>query len=80
MDVVSLRIMDSGLTLGVDDEATLEFMRSFYHHLVEERSASEALNLAVKSLRESEKYSDVKYWAPFVLIGDDVTLEFDQKK
>jgi len=65
---------------AIDDEATLEFMRSFYHHLVEERSASEALNLAVKSLRESEKYSDVKYWAPFVLIGDDVTLEFDQKK
>ena len=64
---------------AIDDEATLEFMRSFYHHLVEGRSASEALNLAMKSLRESDKYSDVKHWAPFVLIGDDVTLEFDQK-
>ena len=65
---------------AIDDEATLEFMRSFYHHLVEGRSASESLNLAVKSLRESDKYSDAKYWAPFVLIGDNVTLEFDQKK
>ena len=60
---------------AIDDEATLEFMRSFYHHLLKGRSASESLNLAMKSLRESDKYSDVKYWAPFVLIGDDVTLE-----
>ncbi|XP_020613814.1 tetratricopeptide repeat protein 28-like isoform X3 [Orbicella faveolata] len=65
---------------AIDDEATLEFMRSFYRHLVEGRSASESLNLAMKSLRESDKYSDVKYWAPFVLIGDDVTLEFGAKK
>ena len=65
---------------AIDDEATLEFMRSFYHHLVEGRSASESLNLAMKSLRESDKYNDVKYWAPFVLIGDDVTLEFGQCK
>ena len=64
---------------AIDDEATLEFMRHFYHYLVEGRSASESLNLAMKCLRESEKYSDVKYWAPFVLIGDDVTLEFGEK-
>ena len=62
---------------AIDDEATLEFMRSFYHHLVEGRSAGESLNQAMKCLRESDKYSDVKYWAPFVLIGDDVTLAFD---
>ena len=65
---------------AIDDEATLEFMRSFYHHLVEGRRTSESLNLAMKSLRQSDKYSDVKYWAPFVLIGDDVTLDFDEKK
>lgn len=64
----------------IDDAATREFMRNFYHHLVEGRSASESLNLAMKSLRESDKYSDVKNLAPFVLIGDDVTLEFGQKK
>ena len=65
---------------AIDDKATLEFMKSFYHHLVEGRSASESLNQAMKCLRESDKYSDVKYWAPFVLIGDDVTLHFHQKK
>ena len=65
---------------AIDDEATLEFMRSFYHQLMEGRSASVSLNLAMKCLRESDKYSDAKYWAPFVLIGDDVTLEFDAKE
>ena len=65
---------------AIDDEATLEFMRSFYHHLVKGRSACKSLNQAVKSLRESDKYSDVKYWAPFVLIGDDATLSFDENE
>ena len=65
---------------AIDDEATLEFMRSFCHHLVEGRSASESLIQAMKCLRESDKYSGVNYWAPFVLIGDDVTLHFDSKK
>ena len=31
----------------------------------------------MKSMRESDRFSAVKYWAPFVLIGDDVTLEFE---
>ena len=61
---------------AIDDEATLEFMRSFYQHLLVGRSASESLNQAMKCLRESHKYSAEKYWAPFVLIGDDVTIDF----
>ena len=65
---------------AIDDEATMEFMRSFYHHLLEGRSASESLNQAMKCLRESDEYSDVKYWAPFVLVGDDVTLQFDENE
>ena len=64
---------------AIDDETTVEFMRSFYHHLVKGKRASESLNQAMKDLRESDKYSDVKYWAPFVLIGDDVTLDFSEK-
>ena len=60
---------------AIDDEATLEFMKSFYHNLVKGRSASESLNHGMKCLRESETFSDVKYWAPFTLIGDDVTLD-----
>ena len=64
---------------AIDDEATLEFMKSFYHNFVKGRSASESLNHAMKCLRESEKFSDVKYWAPFTLIGDDVTLDKQEK-
>ena len=60
---------------AIDDEATLEFMKSFYHNLVKGRSASKSLNHAMTCLRESETFSDVKYWAPFTLIGDDVTLD-----
>ena len=60
---------------AIDDEATLEFMKSFYHNLVKGRSASDSLNRAMKCLRESEKFGDLKYWAPFTLIGDDVTLD-----
>ena len=63
---------------AINDEATLEFMRHFYGHLVAGQSASKALHQAMKCLRESEQYKAVKHWAPFVLIGDDVTLNFSQ--
>ena len=60
---------------AIDDEATMEFMKIFYQHLMKGESASVALNQAMKSMRESDEFSAVDYWAPFVLIGDDVTLE-----
>ena len=62
----------------IDDETTLAFMRHFYGHLVAGQSASKSLDHAMKRMRESEKFNAVKYWAPFVLIGDDVTLNFGQ--
>ena len=65
---------------AIDDEATLEFMKCFYQHLAEGKPASESLNLAMKSLRESDKFCDIKHWAPFLLIGDDVTLDFMAKE
>ena len=61
---------------AIDDEATLEFMKHFYQHLVKGKSASESLNRAMRCMRESEDFSEIKYWAPFILIGDDVTLQF----
>ncbi|XP_068726936.1 tetratricopeptide repeat protein 28-like [Montipora capricornis] len=61
---------------AIDNEATLLFMKSFYQHLADEKRASLAVHHAMKSLRETKKYSAIKYWAPFVLIGDDVTFEF----
>jgi len=63
---------------AIDDEATLEFMKVFYLHLVKGKSARESLNQAMKCMRVSDQFSAVKYWAPFVLIGDDVTLEFGE--
>ena len=65
---------------AISDEATVEFMRKFYKHMVEGQSASKSLNQAMKWMRESEKFSEVRYWAPFVLIGDDVTLTFGQTR
>ena len=62
---------------AIDDEATTEFMKFFYQELVHGRSASESLNKAMKSMRKSDCFRAVKYWAPFVLIGDDVTLEIE---
>ena len=65
---------------AINDEATMEFMRSFYQHLEEGKSSSAALNQAMKCMRESERCSEVKHWAPFVLIGDDVTIDFAGKE
>ena len=62
---------------AIDDEATFEFMKAFYKHLAKRQSASVALHRAMKCLQDSGQFGAVRYWAPFVLIGDDVTLEFD---
>ena len=61
---------------AIDDDATLEFMKHFYKELAKERRANEALNLAMKCMRESGKFK-VRHWAPFVLIGDDVTVDIE---
>ena len=61
---------------AIDDDATIEFMKSFYQDLKNGKRASVALRHAMNILRESEMFCDVKYWSPFVLIGDDVTIEF----
>ena len=59
---------------AVEDEATMWFMNRFYQHLVHGESASESLYQAMKSMREN-RFSDVEQWAPFMLIGDDVTFK-----
>ena len=62
---------------AIDDEATMVFMKTFYHHLKEGKTASAAVHQSMKSLRESEEFSEMRYWAPFQLIGDDVEIEFE---
>ncbi|CAH3181391.1 unnamed protein product [Porites lobata] len=59
---------------AVDDKATMWFMNRFYEHLARGESASESLHQAMKSMRET-RFSDVKQWAPFMLIGDNVSFK-----
>ena len=61
---------------AVEDKATLQFMKQFYERLVLGESASESLCNTMKWMRGSTWYSKVSQWAPFVLIGDDVTFNF----
>ena len=60
---------------AIPDEATKKLMSRFYEHLVRGVSASESLRQAMKWMR-SNVYSDVCEWAPFMLIGDNVTFDF----
>ena len=62
---------------AIEDEATEKFMGRFYRHLVDGESVSECLHQAMKWLR-SNGFPKVSQWAPFMLIGDNVT--FDVKK
>ena len=64
---------------AIDDEATMMFMKSFYQQLGSGESASVALQRAMKCLRDSNDYSAPKYWAPFVLMGDDVKIELEKE-
>ena len=62
---------------AIDDEATMVFMKSFYQHLKEGKTATAAIHQTMKFLRESEKFSEMRHWAPFQLLGDDVKIEFE---
>ena len=59
---------------AVNDKATMWFMSHFYEHLVRGESASESLHQAMKSMRETG-FSDIMQWAPFMLIGDNVSFK-----
>ena len=60
---------------AIPDEATKKLMSRFYEHLVRGESASESLHQAMKWMRRNG-YSDICEWAPFMLIGDNVTFDF----
>ena len=62
---------------ALDDKSTEELMTHFYDHLVAGQSAGESLHEAMKWM--SSKSYDVNQWAPFILIGDDVTFDFGKK-
>ena len=60
---------------AIPDKATKELMSRFYEHLVRGVSASESLHQAMKWMRNNG-FSDVRDWAPFMLIGDNLTFDF----
>ena len=64
---------------AIEDEATEQFMRRFYKHLVDGLSASECLHQAMKWLRDIG-FTKVSQWAPFMLIGDNVTFDFTKQR
>ncbi|CAH3158025.1 unnamed protein product, partial [Porites evermanni] len=64
---------------ALQDDATEQFMRRFYENLVQGESASECLHRAMKWMRNNG-FSEVRQWAPFMLIGDDVSFHFGKEK
>ena len=62
---------------AIEDKATYQLMIRFYEHLVRGESASESLHQAMKWMRENG-YSKVGQWAPFMLIGDNVSFDFQR--
>ena len=63
---------------AISDTATEQLMCRFYEHLVRGESACESLNQAMKWLR-GNGFNKVFYWAPFMLIGDNVTFDFGKR-
>ncbi|XP_066015815.1 tetratricopeptide repeat protein 28-like [Pocillopora verrucosa] len=63
---------------AIEDKPTAKLMKCFYKHLVRGESASESLHQAVQWLR-SNGFSKPSQWAPFVLMGDNVTFDFMKK-
>jgi len=62
---------------AIDDEATMVFMKRFYQYLKKGKTASAAVHQSTNSLCESEEFSELRYWAPFQLNGDDVKVKFE---
>ena len=50
--------------------ATRQFMHVFYQELIQGSPKALALQAAQRGLRRTPEYQHIKYWAPFILIGD----------
>ena len=64
---------------ALDDKATKKLMSRFYENLVRGESASVSLHAAMKWMRD-HGFIHVSRWAPFMLIGDDVTFAFEKER
>jgi CHAT domain-containing protein len=66
----------------VPDESTSQIMISFYEYLSENKSKSEALQLAKTDYLNGAKSPKLKhpyYWAGFVLYGDDTPIVYSNQ-
>ena len=63
---------------ALEDMETQHLMSRFYEHLVRGIGVSECLHEAMKWMRENG-FSKVHEWAPFMLIGDNVSFAFPKK-
>lgn len=50
--------------------AAMQFMQTFYQELLQGIPKALALQAAQRQLRRQPEYRHLKYWAPFILIGD----------
>ena len=64
---------------ALEDKATKKLMSRFYENLVRGESASVSLHAAMKWMR-NHGFINVSRWAPFMLIGDDVTFALEKKR
>ncbi|KAL9973738.1 hypothetical protein ACROYT_G020232 [Oculina patagonica] len=64
---------------ALGDSATKQLKNNFYEHLAHGESASESLHEAMKWMRDNG-FPKIADWAPFVLIGDNVTFDFGKEK
>ena len=60
---------------AIEDRATEQLMKHLYEHLVHGESVSKSLHETMKWMRDNG-FTKVSEWAPFMLIGDNVTLDF----
>ena len=63
---------------ALDYKAVEQVMSHFYDHLVAGKRAGESLPEAMQRMRS--KGYDINQWEPFILIGDDVTIDFSFRK
>ena len=64
---------------ALEDRVTEQLMSRFYENLVRGKSASESLHDAIKWMRDNG-FTKVSEWAPFMLIGDNVTFAFGKQR
>ncbi len=54
---------------SISDEGTNHFMQKFYHRFLNNQPPQQALQETQDELKDSKKWQDPFYWAPFVMMG-----------